>query len=149
MRIAIAGMLLAVAAVCGYSQAISGANSDKVTVVVYRVKAFRARALEPSLFCDDIQVARMDNGRYFTLNLDPGKHVIKSNDEATEVLIDGKAGDTHYVRINLVSGAWKFWGGVTQASPETAQQQLRKLKPLGAKKVKDTSLVSIETLSFQ
>lgn len=46
------------------------AKASKATVYVYRYKQFVGAALEPSVYCDDVQLARMSNGRYFTVKVD-------------------------------------------------------------------------------
>jgi len=50
------------------------AQASKATVYVYRYKQFVGSALSPSVWCDQTELARMENGRYFMVTLDPGKH---------------------------------------------------------------------------
>src|SRR4051812_6932314 len=64
--------------------------SDKVTVYVYRYKAFTGSALEPAVYCDEKKIAAMDNGRYFKVILEAGKHTFQSNDKQSGVEIDFK-----------------------------------------------------------
>jgi hypothetical protein len=49
-------LVLSMNCVFAFSQA-------KATVYVYRYKQFVGAALSPSVYCDDLQLARMDNGR--------------------------------------------------------------------------------------
>ena len=42
----------------------------------YRFKRFGGGALEPTVYCDDKPLARMDNGRYFGFQVPAGKHVV-------------------------------------------------------------------------
>src|SRR5215207_11154918 len=49
------------------------ASAGKAVVIVYRPGKFTGKALEPSVFCDKVEVARMDNDRYFVLLLEPGE----------------------------------------------------------------------------
>jgi hypothetical protein len=44
------------------------------------------------VWCDETEVTRMENGRYFTVTLDPGKHNFHSNDPQSGVALDLKAG---------------------------------------------------------
>jgi Protein of unknown function (DUF2846) len=60
-------------------------ETGNATAYVYRYKQFVGGALEPSVFCDETEVARMDNGRYFTVDLKPGKHIFRSNDTSSPV----------------------------------------------------------------
>jgi hypothetical protein len=50
-------------------------DSAKATVYIYRYKQFVGAALAPSVYCDDVQLARMENGRYFATTVEPGKHI--------------------------------------------------------------------------
>jgi hypothetical protein len=43
--------------------------SANTTVYFYRCKQFVGSALAPSVFCDDSQLARMENGRFFVMGL--------------------------------------------------------------------------------
>src|SRR5258707_9599036 len=56
------------------AQSVTGTLStlDKARVFVYRYKQFVGSALEPSVYCDENQLARMDNGRFFIVELPPG-----------------------------------------------------------------------------
>ena len=49
----------------------SKADSQKATIYFYRIKQFAGSGLEPSVYCDDKELARMDNGRYFGVTLEP------------------------------------------------------------------------------
>src|SRR5687767_13140165 len=73
------------------SAIVPGAQDAKATVHVYRYKHFGGGALEPSVYCDDVELARMDNGRQFSVKLDPGKHTFRSNDKQGRIELDTKA----------------------------------------------------------
>ena len=59
----------------------AAAKQSKGTVYIYRYKQFVGSALEPSVYCDETQLARMDNGRYFAVAIEPGKHTFHANDK--------------------------------------------------------------------
>jgi len=48
-------------------------KASKATVYVYRYKQFVGSALSPSVWCDGTELARMENGRYFTGHPRSGK----------------------------------------------------------------------------
>ena len=77
------------------------AKSSKATVYVYRYKQFVGSALAPSVWCDETELARMENGRYFTVTLDPGKHNFRSNDKQSGIELDAKAGQEYFVRVEI------------------------------------------------
>src|SRR5215470_10607584 len=74
------------------------ARSSKATVYVYRYKQFVGSALEPSVYCDDAQLAKMTNGRYFTVKIEPGKHTFHSNDKQSGIEMDLKPGQEYFIR---------------------------------------------------
>jgi hypothetical protein len=118
----------------------------KATVYVYRYKQFVGSALAPSVFCDEVQLARMDNGRYFTAKIDPGKHTFRSNDQQSGLELDVKAGQEYFVRVEIATGFMKGHGRLILMSPEQGSYELqsKKLKPLDEGKVVDRNQVSLK-----
>ena len=116
---------------------------DSGLIYFYRIKQFAGSALEPSVYCDDKELARMDNGRYFGVKLEPGKHVCSMGDKQTGFEIDVKPGEEYYARITIDTGFWKGRGRLTLMQKEQAGFELKKVKPLSADKVKNRSLVII------
>jgi hypothetical protein len=121
-------------------------QSQAATVYVYRYKQFVGSALAPSVYCDEVQLARMDNGRYFTARLDAGKHNFRSNDAQSGVELDLKAGQSYFIRVEIAAGMMKGHGRLILMSPEQGSYELKssKLKPLDASKVVDKERVSVE-----
>lgn len=116
---------------------------SKATLYFYRTKQFAGSALEPSIYCDDKELARMDNGRYFGVRLDPGKHTCRMGDKQTGFELDMKVGQDYYARITIETGFWKGHGRLTLMQPEQGAFEVKKLKLLGADKVKNKTLVAI------
>jgi Protein of unknown function (DUF2846) len=114
-------------------------------VYVYRYKQFVGRALAPSVYCDDIQLARMDNGRYFMAIIPAGKHTFRSNDAQSGMDLDLKAGQEYFLRVEIATGFMKGHGRLVSTPREQASYELKsaKLKPLDAGKVADKSRVSV------
>jgi hypothetical protein len=118
-------------------------KSSKGRIYFYRIKQFTGSALEPSVFCDDKELARMDNGRYFAVDLEPGEHTCRMGDKQTGFLLDVKAGEEYYAKVTLEAGFWKGHGRLTLLQKEQGAFEMKKVKPLDANKVKDRSLVSV------
>jgi hypothetical protein len=116
-------------------------TDNKAWVYIYRYKQFVGSALEPSVFCDEAQLARMDNGRYFLIKLDPGPHVFRSNDKQSAIELELKPGQKYYVRVEIAAGFFKGHGRVTLVAPEQGAPEVKKLKVLGADKIVNTQLV--------
>ncbi|MEN3330885.1 MAG: hypothetical protein V7641_250 [Blastocatellia bacterium] len=121
----------------------AGAQDSKATLYFYRLKQYAGSALEPTVFCDDKQLARMDNGRYFGVKLDPGKHACNMGDKQTGFELDLKAGQVAYAKISIETGFWKGHGRLTLVQPEQGAFEIKKAKLLGTDKVKDRALVAI------
>src|SRR5215472_4045020 len=124
----------------------SATESAKATVYVYRYKQFAGSALSPSVYCDEVQLARMDNGRYFAAKIGPGMHVFHSNDKQSGVEMDVKPGQKYFIRVEIATGFMKGHGRLVLVPAEqgTYELQSSKLKPLDANKVDDPSRVSVE-----
>jgi hypothetical protein len=127
------------------SQKTTDAKASKATVYVYRYKQFVGAALAPSVYCDETELARMENGRYFTVKLDPGKHNFRSNDKQSGTELDMKAGQEYFLRVEIAAGAMKGHGRLVLMSPEQGGYELKssKLKPLDSNKVVNATLVSV------
>src|SRR5260370_2941871 len=80
---------------------------DSATVFIYRPEKLLGKALEPSVFCDGVELARMDNGPYFALRLKPGKHIVHMTDKKKGFAIDMGSGQIYYFRVGVEMGMWK------------------------------------------
>jgi hypothetical protein len=116
-------------------------TKDMATVYIYREKKLFGAAMRPSVFCDGIELARMDNGRYFVLKLAPGKHAVHMTSEEKGYEINMGPGQTYYFRIGIEVGVWKGNGKILLTDNEQAVAEIKKLKPLSSSKIKDKSMV--------
>lgn len=125
-------------------------QTDKAIVYFYRYKQYVGSALAPSVYCDEAQIARMENGRYFAVRLDPGKHTFRSNDKQSGAEVDLKPGQEYFLRVEIASGFMKGHGRLVAVVPEQARFELKakNLKPLDADKVTDKERVSLEPITF-
>ena len=118
-------------------------KTNKSRIYFYRVKQFAGSALEPSVYCDDKELARMDNGRYFAVDLEPGEHTCRMGDKQTGFTLDAKPGEEYYAKISIETGFWKGRGRLTLLQKEQGAFELKKVQPLDVAKVKDRSLVTV------
>ena len=126
------------------AMASPGTSSEEATVFIYRPNKWPGRALEPSVFVDETELARMDNGRYFAIKLKPGKHIIRMTDDKKGYAIDMGPGQTYFFRVAMEMGMWKGHGKITLDDRERAIEEIKKLEFLGQDKIKAPTLV-IET----
>lgn len=134
--------IVALVLIC-VAASFSLAQDPQATIYFYRIKQFAGSALEPSVYCDGKELARMDNGRYFGVTLQPGKHTCSMGDKQTGFEIDAKPGEEYYAKITLDMGFWKGHGRLNLIQKEQGAFELKKVKPLSVGKVKDRSLVTI------
>ena len=119
----------------------TAASSEEATVFIYRPNKYVGKALEPSVFVDETELARMDNGRFFALKLKPGKHIIRMTDDKKGYAIDMGPGQTYFFRIGIEMGMFKGHGKITLDDKERAVEEIKKLKFIGQDKIKATALV--------
>lgn len=122
----------------------TGSAEDFATVYIYRPSKMVGKALEPSVFVDGVELARMDNGRYVMLKLKPGKHIIHMTDKKKGFAIDMGRGQQYYFRVGIELGMWKGHGKILLEDNEKGAAEVKKLKPLGRDKIKDQTLVMAE-----
>jgi hypothetical protein len=97
---------------------------------VYRQKRFTGSALAPSIYVDDKQIARVGNGRRFTMRLLPGSHAVRSDDKSSAITLDAKAGQDYYIRVEEATGFWKGHGKLTLVMPEQGSPEYKLQKPV-------------------
>src|SRR5262252_5426212 len=142
--------VLALTPFCVQAQEPSTPKQPTSVVYVYRYKQFVGSALSPSVYCDEVQLARMANGRYFALNVDPGQHQFRSNDAQSRIQLDVKAGHEYFIRVEIAAGFMKGHGRLVLTAPEQGRYELQsnKLSPLDADKVVDSARVSLDEAKF-
>lgn len=116
------------------------ASDAKATLYIYRPRRYAGAALKPSVYADDTELVRLENGRFFVARLNPGAHTIRSNDKATGVELEMKGGAEYYVRIDIEAGAWKGHGKLTLVLPEQGQYEVKQEKPSNDSDIKNREL---------
>lgn len=119
----------------------AASNSEEATVYVYRPKKMVGGALEPSVFVDEIELARMDNGRYFAFKMKAGKHLVRLTDDKKGYALDMGPGQTYFFRIGIETGMWKGQGKITLDDAARAIAEIKKLKFIGQDKIKAPTVV--------
>jgi hypothetical protein len=84
-------------------------------VIVYRPKKLAHWALKPSVYVDGRQVARLQDGRYFTVKLRPGHYTFTSTAKAPSLEVDIKSGEHQYLEMIMVPG-WPWKGRLVPVS---------------------------------
>ena len=124
-------------------QAKDEGSSDgtKATIVIIRLKDFATRNWRPSVYVDETELARSQNGRYLVAKVDPGKRIVRAEDPKYSLQMDVKAGECHFFRVEIASGGIKAHGRLVGLSREEGASELKQLTPIDSSHVKDTSRV--------
>jgi Protein of unknown function (DUF2846) len=126
------------------SRAMFTQEPNEVIVYFYRYKQYNSSALAPSVYCNEGELARIDNGSYFFAKLPTGKHTFRSNDKQSGIEIELKAGETYYIRVEMVSGFVKGHGRLVLMQKEQGSYEIKKLPPLTSDKIKDKTKAMTE-----
>jgi hypothetical protein len=110
-------------------------------VFIYRPDKWLGYMQEPSVFVDDTELVRMDNGRYVAVKLSPGKHLIHMTSKKRSFLVDMGAGETYYFRVAIEQGFSQQHGKLTLEDAATGRKEISKLKFIGDNKIKARQLV--------
>lgn len=143
-------ILLSALALSAISQAqqppTADAQSGDATIYFYRYKQFVGSALTPSVYCDEGQLARMENGRFFIAHVGAGKHSFRSNDAQSGVDLDLKPGEKYFIRVEIATGMMKGHGRLVLTPVEQGSYELKskQLKALDADKIVDKARVSAD-----
>jgi len=98
------------------------------TVIFYREGHFTGSALKPSIYLDGKELARLKNGTYFTVQVEPGKHEVGSSAKhEPDLAIDVKPGETSYVQMIVVTGTWRGAGRLVPVPPDDGKTAVSKL----------------------
>ena len=124
-------------------------DAAKATVYVYRPSKFVGKALEPSVFLDEQKLLDMDNGRYLTLKLEPGKHVIRSNEKDSEVDQTWEAGKVYFIKITIAAGMMKGRGQMGMVTEKLAIREIQKLRPLDTDHVQEAYRAMVDLTPVQ
>ncbi len=116
-------------------------DDSESIVYIYRPSKMVGKALEPSVFVDQTELAWMDNGRYFAIKLKPGKHIVRMTDDKKGYALDMGPGQTYYFRVGIEMGMWKGHGKLTLDDADRAIAEIKKLKFIGQDKIKAPTMV--------
>lgn len=114
------------------------AEDSLQTICVYRYKEFGFGNVKFPVYLDDREVAKIENGRFFVIRVEHGKHILRSNDKQSGIQLSAQQ---TFIRIDIGGGGIKSRGRVWPVMPEQAVIELKKLKYSDGKDIKDRILV--------
>jgi hypothetical protein len=127
----------ATAAVPAATPARTPAADGPSTLYFYRPRLYRGSAVRIGLFVDGTMAVNLVNGRWGSIQVPAGHHVIKPKDDQSGIEIDAEPGQSYYFRSGwgengLFHGAHK---NIMIVMKEQATYEIKQLKPLDEKDV--------------
>jgi hypothetical protein len=113
----------------------------KAILIIGRLKDFGTRNWRPSVYVDETELARSQNGRYLVAKVEPGKRTVRAEDPKHSLQMELKAGDCYFFRVEIASGFTKAYGRLVGLTPEQGASDLKLLTPIDPSHVEDTSRV--------
>lgn len=119
-------------------------DSNKVTVYVYKTPHQRTLGrVAPPVYCDEQLLAKLDGGRYFIVQLDPGTHSFRSkNKKDGGVEIELKAGQEYYLRMETRTGVQVNAPRISVVPNEEGRYDVKQMKYINDGDIKDRSKVT-------
>jgi hypothetical protein len=116
----------------GVSFAQSEPSRDaKATLIFFREGHFTGSALKPSIYVDGKETMRLANGRWFSVEVEPGKHNLGSSAKnEPETVVNLAPNETAYVEMVITMGTWRGGGRLITVDSGQAEPKVRKLKPM-------------------
>ena len=108
-------------------------------MVVYRSSNTFGAFLRPTVTLNGKDLVNIGNGRVFVGTLRPGHHVFEMDDKKSGTEVDLKAGQSVYLKVEIVPGIWKGGGKLTQVAPEQGQFEAKRLELIPVKEIEDAS----------
>jgi hypothetical protein len=92
-----------------------------------------AGGVYPKVFCDGASLGQIHSGRFFILRLLPGKHILTSTDDLSQIELDVANGQTYCVEASMIpsseGGSNRPVGKISLVSNEIGESQIKGLKP--------------------
>jgi hypothetical protein len=98
---------------------------------IYRYLLNVGKAAHPTVSCDDFAVARIQNGRVYTMKISVGRHTLATTDDPVGIQLDAETGKEYYLRIDYpVNASFAVRATPVLVATDQGSQEIRKLRPL-------------------
>ena len=109
---------------------ICSAQEADGTVYIYRLPSFYGMAGNPKLFLDNKEVGKIRNGRFFSIMVPVGHHIVTSTRKKSGVDLDVQSGQTYYIKTSLAPGGFGINPAeVSLVATEQGRYAVSNLKP--------------------
>jgi hypothetical protein len=110
---------------------LSAQVQPQATVHIYRYKLSVGAGAHPTVSCDMFPIAKIQNGRVYSLKVSAGRHSFTTTDDQKGIMVDVESGKEYFVRIDFPPNA-RFRGDASPVlvAPEQGRMEILKLRPL-------------------
>ncbi|HMD18443.1 MAG TPA: DUF2846 domain-containing protein [Terriglobales bacterium] len=122
------------------------AAATKVTMYVYRLRNQRGMFNKLSVYIDERELARIENGRFFIVHVDPGRHVVRSVDKASAVTVEMQPGQIYFLRVAIEHTQFTFRFETILVPAEQGWSEIGQTEPNDSKEIKDNELAAVGPL---
>jgi hypothetical protein len=113
------------------SSAVSAQVKNPATVHIYRYRLSVGQAKHPTVSCDAFPIAKMQNGRIYTMKVSAGRHVFSTSDDPTGIQVDIASGNEYFVRIDYPPNVTYAERAIAVlVAPEQGRMETLKMRPL-------------------
>ena len=117
--------------------------ATEATMYVYRLRNHRGAFNKPSVYIDEREAARIGNGRFFVVNVAPGRHVVRSVDKASTVTVEMQRGQVYFLRVAMEQTQFTFRFETIVVPPEQGWSEISQTEPNDSKDIKDNELAAV------
>ena len=111
--------------------AVDAQVKTPATVHIYRYRLSVGQAKHPTVSCDAFPVAKMQNGRIYTMKVSAGRHVFSTSDDPTGIQVDIVPGNEYFVRIDYPPNVTYAERAIAVlVPPEQGHMETLKMRPL-------------------
>ncbi len=103
----------------------------QATVHIYRYRLSVGQAAHPTVSCDAFPVARIQNGRVYTMKVSAGRHSFATVDYPIGIDVDIESAKEYFVRVDYPPNAsFAVRATPVLVPPAQGRDEIRKLRPL-------------------
>jgi hypothetical protein len=97
------------------------------------------------IFLDDKEIAEIRPAKFFIAQIEAGKHTFRlKNKKFGGIEMNFEPGETYYIRMNWQSDGKLMPAGLALIGKESGAYDIKQLKPVDKKNIKDSSIVVTE-----
>jgi hypothetical protein len=100
------------------------------TVHIYRERLSVRQAAHPTITCDGFPVARLQNGRVYSLKASAGRHAFAIDEDTIGIDVDVESGKEYFVRIDYPPNTLGGRAVAVLVAPDQGRMEIQKVRPL-------------------